>query len=65
MLPNSFDKAGSIPGEYSIIHDLNVLPVQHESHRILIEANEDIESQLKEKTAQGITTLVGPMPWGI
>ena len=63
MSSNLFDTIDSMPGQYNITLDPNILPVQHGKHRVPIEAKEEIEAQLKEMTTQGsITTQVEPTP---
>ena len=37
LYPNSFDRIGDMSGEYDIKIDLQVPPVQHGRHKVLIE----------------------------
>ena len=62
--PESFDKVGNMLGEYNIVVDSNVPPIDHDWHRMLIMAKEKNEVELKEMTAQGnIDSQTELTPW--
>ena len=42
MYPNSFDRIGSLKGEYTIKIDPSIAPVQQARHKVLIESKEAI-----------------------
>ena len=46
MYPNSFDRLGSLKGEYNIKKDPSVPPVQYARRKVPIKSKEAIEKEL-------------------
>ena len=55
--PDSIDKIGSMPRQYSISLEPEIPQVQHGIYRVPIKAKEEIKAQLREMMVQIIITL--------
>ena len=64
MYPNSFDRIGSLKGEYTIKIDPSVAPVQQARHKVPIESKEAISAALDSMIAGDILEpQIEPTPW--
>ena len=64
MYPNSFDRIGSLKGEYTIKIDPSVTPVQQARHKVPIESKEAISAALDSMIAGDILEpQIEPTPW--
>ena len=64
MYLNSFDRIGSLKGEYTIKIDPTIAPVQQERHKVPIESKEAICVALDSMIAQDILEpQIEPTPW--
>ena len=64
MYPNSFDRIGSLKGEYTIKIDPSVAPVQQARHKVPIESKEAISTALDTMIAEDILEpQIEPTPW--
>ena len=54
MYPNSFDRIGSLKGEYTIKIDPTIAPVQHSRHKLPIESKQAICAALDTMIAEDI-----------
>ena len=62
--PKQFDVIGNFEGEYNIVTDPNVQPVQHAMRKTPIEYQEKIEKELDRMIEQGIIAPVTePTEW--
>ena len=64
MYPNSFDRIGSLKGEYTIKIDPSVAPVQQARHKVPIESKEAICVALDSMiTGDILEPQIEPTPW--
>ena len=64
LYPNSFDRLGSLKGEYNIWVDPAVKPATHASRKVPIESKEAIDRELDYLIEEEIITeQVEPTPW--
>ena len=64
LYPNSFDRLGSLKGEYNIRVDPTVKPVMHARRKVPIESKEAIDRELDYLIEEEIITeQVEPTPW--
>ena len=64
LYPNSFDRLGSLKGEYDIKVDPTVLPVQHARRKVPIESKTAIEEAIDYMVKQDILEpQIEPTPW--
>ena len=64
LYPNSFDRLGSLKGEYDIKVDPTVPPVQHASRKVPIESKAVIEVAIDYMVEQDILEpQIEPTPW--
>ena len=64
LYPNSFDRLGSLKGEYNIRVDPTVKPVTHARRKVPIESKEAIDKELDYLIEEEIITeQVEPTPW--
>ena len=64
LYPNSFDRLGSLKGEYDIKVDPKVPPVQHTRRKVPIESKEAIEAAIDYMVSEGILEpQIEPTPW--
>ena len=64
LYPNSFDRLGSLKGEYNIRIDPTVKPAMHARRKIPIESKEAIDRELDYLIEEEIITeQVEPTPW--
>ena len=64
LYPNSFDRLGSLKGEYDIKVDPTVPPVQHARRKVPIESKEAIEEAIDYMVSEGILEQqIKPTPW--
>ena len=64
LYPNSFDRLGSLKGEYNIRVDPTVKPVTHARRKVPIESKEAIDRELDYLIEEEIITeQVEPTPW--
>ena len=64
MYPNSFDRIGSLKGEYTIKIDPSIAPVQQARHKVPIESKEAISAALDSMIASDILEpQIEPTPW--
>ena len=64
LYPNSFDRLGSLKGEYDIKVDPTVPPVQHARRKVPIESKAAIEEAIDYMVKQDILEpQIEPMPW--
>ena len=64
MYPNSFDRVGSLKGEYTIKIDPTVPPVSQARHKVPIESKEAICAALDQMIADDILEpQIEPTPW--
>ena len=64
LYPNSFDRLGSLKGEYDIKVDLTVPPVQHARRKVPIESKAAIEEATDYMVKQDILEpQIEPTPW--
>ena len=64
MYPNSFDRIGSLKGEYTIKIDPSVAPVQQARRKVPIESKEAISAALDSMIAGDILEpQIEPTPW--
>ena len=64
MYPNSFDRIGSLKGEYTIKIDPSVAPVQQARRKVPIESKEAISAALDSMIAEDILEpQIEPTPW--
>ena len=64
LYPNSFDRFGSLKGEYNIRIDPTVKPVTHARRKVPIESKEAIDKELDYLIEEEIITeRVEPTPW--
>ena len=64
LYPNSFDRLGSLKGEYDIKVDPTVPPVQHTRRKVPIESKAAIEEAIDYMVKQDILeTQIEPTPW--
>ena len=64
LYPNSFDRLGSLKGEYDIKVDLSVPPVQHARRKVPIESKAAIEEAIDYMVQQDILEpQIEPTPW--
>ena len=64
LYPNSFDRLGSLKGEYNIRVDPTVKPVTHARQKVPIDSKEAIDRELDYLIEEEITTeQVEPTPW--
>ena len=64
LYPNSFDRLGSLKGEYDIKVDPTVPPVQHARRKVPIESNAAIEEAIDYMVKQDILEpQIEPTPW--
>ena len=63
LYPNSFDRLGSLKGEYNIRVDPTVKPVTHARRKVPIESKEAIDRELDYLIEEIITEQVEPTPW--
>ena len=64
MYPNSFDRIGSLKGEYTIKIDPSIAPVQQARHKIPIESKEAICAALDSMiTGDILEPQIEPTPW--
>ena len=64
MYPNSFDRIGSLKGEYTIKIDPNIVPLQQARHKVPIESKEAICAALDSMIKGDILEpQIEPTPW--
>ena len=64
LYPNSFDRLGSLKGQYNIRIDPTVKPVTHARRKVPIESKEAIDKELDYLIEEEIITeQVEPTPW--
>ena len=64
LYPNSFDRLGSLKGEYDIKLDPSVHPKQHSRRKVPIESKEAIEKEIDYMLEEGIVVeQIDPTPW--
>ena len=64
LYPNSFDRIGSLKGEYDIKVDPTVPPVQHARRKVPIESKAAIEEAIDYMVSEGILEpQIEPTPW--
>ena len=64
MYPNSFDRIGSLKGEYTIKIDLSIAPVQQARCKVPIESKEAISAALDSMiTSDILEPQIEPTPW--
>ena len=64
LYPNSFDRLGSLKGEYDIKVDPTVPPVQHVRRKVPIESKAAIEETIDYMVKQDILEpQIEPTPW--
>ena len=64
LYPNSFDRLGSLKGEYDIKVDPTVPPVQHARRKVPIESKAAIEEAIDYMVKQDILeSQIEPTPW--
>ena len=64
LYPNSFDRLGSLKGEYDIKVDPTVPPVQHARRKVPIESKAAIKEAIDYMVQQDILEpQIEPMPW--
>ena len=64
MYPNSFDRIGSLKGEYTIKIDPSIAPVQQARRKVPIESKEAISAALDNMIAEDILEpQIEPTPW--
>ena len=64
LYPNSFDRLGSLKGEYDIKVDPSVPPVQHARRKVPIESKAAIEEAIDYMVSEGILEpQIEPTPW--
>ena len=64
MYPNSFDRIGSLKGEYTIKIDPSIAPVQQAKYKVPIESKEGICAALDSMIASDILERqIEPTPW--
>ena len=64
LYPNSFDRLGSLKGEYDIKVDPTVSPVQHVRRKVPIESKAAIEEAIDYMVKQDILEpQIEPTPW--
>ena len=64
LYPNSFDRLGSLKGEYDIKVDPTVPPVQHTRRKVPIESKAAIEEAIDYMVKQDILEpQIEPTPW--
>ena len=64
LYPNSFDRLGSLKGEYNIRIDPTVKPATHARRKVPIESKEAIDKELDYLIEEEIITeQVEPTPW--
>ena len=64
LYPNSFDRLGSLKGEYDIRIDPSVKPQQHFRRKVPIESKEAIEKEIDYMLEEGIMVeQIEPTPW--
>ena len=64
LYPNSFDRLGSLKGEYDIKIDPTVHPQQHSRRKVPIESKEAIEKEIDYMLEEGIVIeQIEPTPW--
>ena len=64
LYPNSFDRLGSLKGEYDIKVDPTVPPVQHARRKVPIESKAAIEEAIDYMVKQDISEpQIEPTPW--
>ena len=64
LYPNSFDRLGSLKGEYNIQKDPTVKPATHARRKVPIESKEAIDKELDYLIEEEIITeQVEPTPW--
>ena len=64
LYPNSFDRLGSLKGEYDIKLDPTVPPVQHTRRKVPIESKAAIEEAIDYMVKQDILEpQIEPTPW--
>ena len=64
MYPNSFDRLGSLKGEYTINIDPTMPPVSQARHKVPIESKEAICAALDQMIAEDILeSEIEPTPW--
>ena len=64
LYPNSFNRLGSLKGEYDIKVDPTVLPVQHARRKVPIESKAAIEEAIDYMVKQDILEpQIEPTPW--
>ena len=64
LYPNSFDRLGSLKGEYDIRVDPTVKPIQHSRRKVPIESKEAIEKEIDFMLEEGIVVeQIEPTPW--
>ena len=64
LYPNSFDRLGSLKGEYEIKVDPTVPPVQHARRKVPIESKQAIEEAIDYMVKQDILEpQIEPTPW--
>ena len=64
LYPNSFDRLGSLKGEYDIKVDPTVPPVQHARRKVPIESKAAIKEAIDYMVKQDILgPQTEPMPW--
>ena len=64
LYPNSFDRLGSLKGEYDIKVDPTVPPVQHARRKVPIESKAAIEEAIEYMVKQDILEpQIEPTPW--
>ena len=64
LYPNSFDRLGSLKGEYDIRVDSSVKPQQHSRRKVPIESKEAIEKEIDYMLEEGIVVeQIEPTPW--
>ena len=64
LYPNSFDRIGSLKGEYNIHMDPTVKPATHARRKVPIESKEAIDKELDYLIEEEIITgQVEPTPW--
>ena len=64
LYPNSFDRLGSLKGEYNIRIDPTVKPAMHARRKVSIESKEAIDKELDYLIEEEIITQqVEPTPW--
>ena len=64
LYPNSFDRLGSLKGEYDIKIDPSVHPKQHSRRKVPIESKEAIKKEIDYMLEEGIVVeQIKPTPW--